>query len=124
MLLLFQDRYLVSDLDMTLTAVMATMPGYKLRSTCIWLDEAAMTLDFVLDTEVTPKGNLLRSGCECDCGNTIKLEFVDFLLGGHLEVCFILIIIVGFLCFLFQRRMKSNLSKHRQVVGPKRLAGV
>ncbi|XP_050269336.1 carboxypeptidase SOL1 isoform X2 [Quercus robur] len=103
--------------------VMAAMPGYKLRSTCIWLDEAAMTLDFVLDAEVTLKGNLLRSGCECDCGNTIRLEFVDFLLGGHLEVCFILII-VGFLCFLFHRRMKSNLSKHRQVVGPKRLAGV
>ena len=108
---------------MTLTAVMAAMPGYKLRSTCIWLDEAAMTLDFVLDAEVTLKGNLLRSGCECDCGNTIRLKFVDFLLGGHLEVCFILII-VGFLCFLFHRRMKSNLSKHRQVVGPKRLAGV
>ncbi|XP_075668846.1 carboxypeptidase SOL1 [Castanea sativa] len=104
--------------------VVATMPGYKLRSTCIWLDEAAMTLDFVLDAEVTLKGNLLRSGCECDCGNTIRLKFVDFLLGGHLEVCFILIIIVGFLCFLFQRGMKSNLSKHRQVVGPKRLAGV
>ncbi|KAK7851799.1 carboxypeptidase sol1 [Quercus suber] len=103
--------------------VMAAMPGYKLRSTCIWLDEAAMTLDFVLEAEVTLKENLLRSGCECDCGNTIRLEFVDFLLGGHLEVCFILIIIVGFLCFLFQSRMKSNLSKHRQVVGPKRLAG-
>ncbi|GMY29499.1 carboxypeptidase SOL1 isoform X2 [Fagus crenata] len=104
--------------------VMATMPGYKSRSTFIWLEEAAMTLDFVLDPEVTHKGSLLRSGCECDCGNKSRLEFVGFLWGGHLEVCFILIVVVGFLCFLFQRRMKSNFSKHRQVVVPKRPVGV
>ncbi|KAG6625936.1 hypothetical protein CIPAW_15G012300 [Carya illinoinensis] len=62
--------------------VMATVPGYKSRSTGIWLEEAAMTLDFVLDPEVTLK---------------------------------------GFLCFLFRRRIKNNnLSKHRQLVGPKR----
>lgn len=107
-----------------MTAVMATMPGYKSRSTFIWLEEAAMTLDFVLDPEVTHKGSLLRSGCECDCGNKSRLQFVGFLWGGHLEVCFILIVVVGFLCFLFQRRMKSNFSKHRQVVVPKRPVGV
>ncbi|KAG6673850.1 hypothetical protein I3842_15G012100 [Carya illinoinensis] len=101
--------------------VMATVPGYKSRSTGIWLEEAAMTLDFVLDPEVTLKGNLLRSSCECDCGNKRRLEFVGFLWEGHLEICLILIVIAGFLCFLFRRRIKNNnLSKHRQLVGPKR----
>ncbi|GAU13309.1 hypothetical protein TSUD_42630 [Trifolium subterraneum] len=35
--------------------VVATMPGYKSKNTSIWLDEGAMTLDFVLDPEVSVK---------------------------------------------------------------------
>ncbi|PON52678.1 Peptidase [Parasponia andersonii] len=49
--------------------VMATVPGYGSKTTNVWLEEAAMTVDFVLDPETTPKGNLLRSACECNCGN-------------------------------------------------------
>lgn len=92
--------------------VVASMPGYKSKSTSIWLGEAGTTLDFVLDPEVTLKGNLLRSGCECDCGYMSGL--------GHLEVSLFLFVIVGFLCFLFRGRIKNNLSKQKQLVGPKR----
>ncbi|GMN48660.1 hypothetical protein TIFTF001_017814 [Ficus carica] len=50
-------------------AVMVTAPGYRAKTTHIWLEEAATTVDFVLDPEVTPNGNLLRSACECNCGS-------------------------------------------------------
>ncbi|KAK1553634.1 hypothetical protein Q3G72_001381 [Acer saccharum] len=46
--------------------VMATMPGYKSKSTVIWLEEGAITVDFILDPGGTPKGNLLRNICDCD----------------------------------------------------------
>lgn len=103
--------------------VVANMPGYKSRNTCIWLEEAAMTLDFVLDPKVPHKGNLLRSGCDCDCGNTSRLEFVDFLWGSHLGVFVILIVVVGFLFLLLLRRRNTNLSKHRHLGGPKIVGG-
>ncbi|KAG6776234.1 hypothetical protein POTOM_019740 [Populus tomentosa] len=44
--------------------VMASMPGYKPKTTRISLEEAAMTLDFILDPEVTSKGSL-RSINDC-----------------------------------------------------------
>jgi carboxypeptidase D len=103
---------------------MANMPGYKSRNTHIWLEEAAMTLDFVLDPEVILKGNLPRSGCECDCGYTSRLEFVDFLWGSHLGVFVILIVAVGFLYLLLLRRRNTNFSKHRQLGGQKIAGGV
>ena len=98
---------------------MATVPGYGSKTTNVWLEEAAMTVDFVLDPEATPKGNLLRSACECNCGSLSRYKFVDFFRDAHLEVYAILIVVLGFLCFLFQRRIKYNLSKQRQL-GPKR----
>lgn len=115
--LLFQDSF--SDLDKsTLIAVIANMPGYKSRNTCIWLEEAAMTLDFVLDPEVILKGNLPRSGY------TSRLEFVDFLWGSHLRVFVSLIVVVGFLYLLLLRRRNTNLSKHRHLGGQKIAGGV
>ena len=93
---------------------MATVPGYRSKTTNIWLEEAAMTVDFVLDPEVTPKGNLLRSACECNCGRLSRYEFVDFFQRAHLEVYAVLIVVLGFLCFLFQRRIRYNLTKQRQ----------
>ncbi|XP_062098712.1 carboxypeptidase SOL1-like isoform X2 [Humulus lupulus] len=58
--------------------VMATVPGYKSKTTNIWLEKSAMTVDFVLDPEVTPNGNLLRSACECNCGRLNRYEFESF----------------------------------------------
>ncbi|XP_024022850.1 carboxypeptidase SOL1 isoform X2 [Morus notabilis] len=103
--------------------VMATVPGYRSKTTHIWLEEAATTVDFILDPVVTPKGNLLQSACECNCGSLSRYGFVDFFQGGHFEVYAILIVALGFLCFLFQRRIKHNLSKQRQY-GPKRPVAV
>uniref|UniRef100_A0A803NGN8 Peptidase M14 domain-containing protein n=1 Tax=Cannabis sativa TaxID=3483 RepID=A0A803NGN8_CANSA len=99
--------------------VMASVPGYKSKTTNIWLEEAAMTVDFVLDPEVTPNRNLLRSVCECNCGRLNRYEFENLFRGAHFEAYAILILVLGFLCLLFQRRIKYNLSKQRHL-GPKR----
>ncbi|KAJ7969773.1 Carboxypeptidase SOL1 [Quillaja saponaria] len=104
--------------------VVATIPGYKSKTTCIWLDEGPMTVDFVLDPEVTLKGNVLQSVNGCNCSSQNRFEFVEFFSGGHLEVYSIVIVVLGFLLLLFQRRMKFNLSKHSRSAGPKRTAVV
>lgn len=90
------------------------MPGYKSRNTTIWLDEGAMTLDFVLDPEVSVKGGILQNVYDCNCDGKSKLEFVEFLWGSHLEVFFVFIVILGFLCLLFQKRKKVKISTTKQ----------
>ncbi|XP_020535523.1 carboxypeptidase SOL1 isoform X2 [Jatropha curcas] len=95
--------------------VVASMPGYKSKSTCISLGEAAMTLDFILDPEVATKENLL-SIYECSCDGKGGL---GTFWGFHLEFYTILTIILVFLCLLLMRRMKINFLNHRQL--PKRL---
>lgn len=103
-------------------AVTASVPGYRSRTTNIWLEETASTVDFVLDPEVTPKVNLLVSACECNCGSSSGYGFMYFFHGIQFEV-YILIAVLVFLCFLFQRRIRYNLSKHRQL-GPRRPVAV
>ncbi|RDX84508.1 Carboxypeptidase SOL1, partial [Mucuna pruriens] len=88
--------------------VMASMPGYKSKNTTIWLD-GAVTLDFVLDPEVSIKGTVLQNVYDCDCNSKCKQEFVQFLWGAHLEV---------FLVFI--RRAKVKFSTSRQLAGAKR----
>ncbi|KAK9219983.1 hypothetical protein WN943_008630 [Citrus x changshan-huyou] len=44
--------------------VMASIPGYKPKSTIIWLEETA-TADFILDPDITLQGNTLGSICDC-----------------------------------------------------------
>ncbi|KAF3445470.1 hypothetical protein FNV43_RR10646 [Rhamnella rubrinervis] len=104
--------------------VVATVPGYRSKTTSIWLEEAATTVDFVLDPEVGPQANLIGSACECDCGSLSRQGFVDLVRGAHFELTFILIVILSFLCFLLQWRIRSNLSKHRQLIGSKRPVAV
>ncbi|KAK7391212.1 hypothetical protein VNO78_19624 [Psophocarpus tetragonolobus] len=104
--------------------VVATMPGYKSKNTTIWLDEGPVTLDFVLDPEVSVKGSVLQNVYDCDCNSKSKQEFVEFLWGAHLEVFFVLIVILGFLLVLFQRRAKVKFSTSRQLVGAKRTVQV
>lgn len=93
------------------------MPGYKSKNTTIWLDEGPVTLDFVLDPEGGVKGNILQNVYDCNCNSKSKLELVQFFGGVHLEVYFVFIVILGFLCILFQRRVKV---KNRQAAGAKR----
>jgi len=102
----------------------ATMPGYKSKNTTIWLDDGPVTLDFVLDPEVSVKGSVLQNACDCDCNSKSTQEFVQFLWGAHLEVFFILIVILGFLLLLFKRRTKVKFPTSRPLAGSKRTVEV
>ncbi|KAH9691906.1 Carboxypeptidase SOL1 [Citrus sinensis] len=97
--------------------VMASMPGYKPKSTSIWLEETA-TADFILDPDSALEDNTPRSICDCSCDSKAKLVLLEFLLGFHMEVCFVLIVIGALLCFLLKRRQKYTLGKHKE--SPKR----
>ncbi|KAK7279787.1 hypothetical protein RJT34_24845 [Clitoria ternatea] len=98
--------------------VVASMPGFKSKNISIWLDDGPVTLDFVLDPEISVKGSVLQNVYDCNCNSKNKLEFAQFLWGTHLEVYFVFIVILGFLCFLFQRRVKGKFSTRS--VGAKR----
>ncbi|CAL9020421.1 unnamed protein product [Prunus brigantina] len=93
--------------------VTATAPGYKSKTTGIWLDKAGTNVDFVLDPNVNRRGIPLRSACECRWGTR------SVIWDNHLEVYLLLIVIVGFLLFLCKRRTYRRL-KQRQLAGPKR----
>lgn len=98
--------------------VTVTVPGYKSKTTTIWLGEESATLDFILDPEVTTGSNLLTSLCDCDCRSKMSFNLTDQIWGIQLEVYLALIVFVAFLCFLLRWRMKQNLVKLRQL--PKR----
>lgn len=68
------------------------------------LGEEAMTVDFVMDPAITPINSFLQRGWNCS------------LPGLHLEVFFILVLILVsvFLCFLLKRRVVLNYPKQRQ----------
>ncbi|XP_059630399.1 carboxypeptidase SOL1 isoform X2 [Cornus florida] len=100
--------------------VIATMPGYKSKRTSILLGEEAMTVDFVLDPEITPKGNILRSGYDCSCDHKSRFKLVEFSPWPYWEFSVILVLSLAFLCFLLKRRVIFNHIKYRQSVGPKR----
>ncbi|CAI0396349.1 unnamed protein product [Linum tenue] len=91
--------------------VMASMSGYKSKTTTISLGEVAMTLDFILDPDTTTERYLWRtSGCNCGSssssggGGKFGLEMFWTL---HMEVYAVIIILLFW--FLLRRRLKSNL---------------
>lgn len=99
--------------------VIATMPGYKSKSTFIILGEEASTVDFILDPVVTLRDDVLVRSCDCSFDKR-RLKLVEFLPGQQSEIFLILIIILLFLCFLMKRRVILNYLRQKQMVGPKR----
>ncbi|KAI3459966.1 hypothetical protein Pfo_016629 [Paulownia fortunei] len=100
--------------------VIATMPGYRSNRACVVLGEGAATVDFVLDPETTHEGSqlLVDSGCYFD--NKTSVQVIDFLPAPQLEISVLLILFLGFLCFLMKRRVRSNHLNQKQMVVPKR----
>ncbi|KAJ4850240.1 hypothetical protein Tsubulata_008171 [Turnera subulata] len=99
--------------------VVATMPGYKSKTTCISLGETAMTLDFILDPEIPTMTYLHSVNNDCHCIESGKPSLERFW-RLHSEVYLILIAILALLCILLKRRIKSNMLNHKQL--PKRSA--
>ena len=96
------------------------MPGYKAKSTTVLLGEEAMTLDFVIDPEITTTKGSVQSGCEGGYYTKSRLNLVEFFPGAYWGVFVILLLIVLFLLFLLRRKVILNRSKQRLPVGPKR----
>ncbi|PKI35464.1 hypothetical protein CRG98_044150 [Punica granatum] len=104
--------------------VMATMTGYKSKTTIIRLEAGPMALDFILDPEVSNGEHRLESVCDCSCTTGGSgLEVMGFLWNSHLEVYFVLVIVLAFVCILLLRkRARLSFLRHsrQQGGGPKR----
>ncbi|XP_038696670.1 carboxypeptidase SOL1 isoform X2 [Tripterygium wilfordii] len=98
--------------------VMVNVPGYKSKTTHIWLGEEAATVDFILDPDVITNVPVRSI---CDCSYCYK-SGVEYSLGLHFGVYFIVIVFLALIYLLVNRRMKFNLFKHGQLT--KRLATV
>ncbi|XP_010521105.1 PREDICTED: carboxypeptidase SOL1 isoform X2 [Tarenaya hassleriana] len=95
--------------------VTALAPGYKPKATSIWLSEEAVTADFILTPEeAISRGYQLRSICECGCKRNGRILLSNLFGDTNAGITFALLFVVVFLCFLLQRRVRSNLSKQRQ----------
>ncbi|XP_048604388.1 carboxypeptidase SOL1 isoform X2 [Brassica napus] len=92
--------------------VTASSPGYKPKTTSVWLGENAVTADFILIPEASYGGKLLRSSCDCSYGQPLLLT--RFFTETNNGITFALVVVVAFLFFLLQRRVRSNLWKQRQ----------
>lgn len=99
--------------------VMVTVPGFRLKSTRIRLEDEAASLDFILDPEPDATKGARQSGtnCDCSCGDKDKLELLGFLRGIHFEVY---IVVFLFLCLLLKRKTISKFVNHRRLHGQKR----
>lgn len=103
-------------------AVMASMPGYRSKSACVILGEGALTVDFVLDpeTRATHEGSRVVEDSGCYFDSKTSLQVVDFLPAWQLEISVLLFLMLGFLCFLMQRRARPNHLSQKQMPLPRR----
>ncbi|KAK4793067.1 hypothetical protein SAY86_023502 [Trapa natans] len=104
--------------------VMATMTGYKSKTTTIKLEKEAMGVDFILDPEVPNGENQLESECDCTCTTSKSgLQVMGSLWTTHMEAYFLVVVVLGFVCILLcRRRARFSFLRHRQQGGPKRPA--
>lgn len=95
------------------------MPGYRSKRACVILGEGAVTVDFVLDPETSSTHDesqvLEDSGCYFDRKSSPQV--VDFLPATQLEISLVVFVMLGFLCFLMQRRARRN---QKQMPVPRR----
>ncbi|KAG7032883.1 Carboxypeptidase SOL1, partial [Cucurbita argyrosperma subsp. argyrosperma] len=90
--------------------VSASMPGYKSKNTSIWLEEGAMSVDFILDPDTTTKRKVMQN---CDCYGGHGVDFVGYIWGHYYEAYIFLAVVL--------KKMKSRLPKQRLVALPKRI---
>ncbi|KAL5703590.1 metallocarboxypeptidase D [Ranunculus cassubicifolius] len=101
--------------------VIATIPGYKSKTTHILLDDEATSVDFILDSE---QDQLNSSGCVCNCANNInKLDVFEFAGQTNAEIYVVVVlalIILTFLFVMFRKNMLPRILKQRNTAIPKR----
>ncbi|KAJ0972802.1 hypothetical protein J5N97_020761 [Dioscorea zingiberensis] len=101
--------------------VVASMPGFQSKSTRVFVEDEATSLDFVLvpEEENSQKLDKIISNYICRCDGKDKLVLVEFLTGTHFEIYLIFIIFIFFL-YLLKRKTKFKFLKHRQLPTHKR----
>ncbi|KMT19605.1 hypothetical protein BVRB_1g012210 [Beta vulgaris subsp. vulgaris] len=100
--------------------VTASTPGYKSKTTTIFLEEEATTADFILEPETTNVGQILDTGCHCSGNNRNRLEVGDILAHPQMEVSLVVVVALAFILLLYRRKLCFSLPKHRQIAGSKR----
>lgn len=100
--------------------VTAMMPGYKTRSTTIIMTEKPVTLDFVLEPDITRADSFLPSRCN----NRSNLHILEVISNPHLQISLTLVLILAFLCFLMKRKAIVNHFKVRKTIGQRRVSAV
>ena len=97
------------------------MPGYKSKSTSVWLDREATSVDFILDPIATPVRKKVGNGCDCNCDSKSSLEMSDIFVRQHMEISLLVVVIlIVFFFLILRKRLGLNYPKHRQQVGSKR----
>ncbi|KAL8487046.1 hypothetical protein ACS0TY_023656 [Phlomoides rotata] len=102
--------------------VIVTMPGYRPKSACVVLGEEALTMDFVLHPKnsTTYEDDQLSEDSGCYVDSKISFPVMDFLPVPRLEITVLLVLMLGFLCFLMKRRVRPNHLNQKQTLVPKR----
>ncbi|XP_021852669.1 carboxypeptidase SOL1 isoform X2 [Spinacia oleracea] len=100
--------------------VTASSPGYKSKSTTIYLEEEATTGDFILEPESNSVGGVVETGCPCSVNSKNRFEVVDILAHPQMEISLVIIVALAFLLLLYKRKLCFSLRKHRQLAVPKR----
>ncbi|KAK9072765.1 hypothetical protein SSX86_009200 [Deinandra increscens subsp. villosa] len=93
--------------------VMATMPGYKTRSTTIKMGEEAMTVDFILE----PTDRFLPR----QCYNSSSMKMLEVISRPYFQVALTLLLVLAFLYFLTKRKV---IFRGRKSVGQRRVAAI
>lgn len=96
--------------------VTVIMPGYQSKTTSIFLEDNATSVDFILDLdEKDPnKQKQFIHGCECNCDGKNKIELMELIGRTHLQISLAVVVILVFLCLLFRRKMIFKFQKYRQ----------
>nr|XP_043636786.1 carboxypeptidase SOL1 [Erigeron canadensis] len=100
--------------------VVATMPGYKTRSTTILMREEAMMVDFILEPDVTQADSFLPSRCS----SRNYFHIMDVISKPQLQISLTLLLVLAFLYFLMKRKAIVNHFKARRAKGQRRGSAV
>ncbi|KAF3775581.1 Carboxypeptidase [Nymphaea thermarum] len=102
--------------------VTASMPGYFPKTARFSIEDEAVNVDFILNPVVGESRKLkpLENNCKCGYGGMQMSEMMLILTRNHLQVSIAAFAILGFLLFLFRRRINFRIPNSRQLVTHKR----
>ncbi|XP_031496774.1 carboxypeptidase SOL1 isoform X2 [Nymphaea colorata] len=102
--------------------VTASMPGYFPKTAWFSIEDEAVNVDFILNPVDGESRKLkpLENNCKCGYGGMQKSEMMLILTRNHLQVSIAAFAILGFLLFLFRRRINFRIPNSRQLVTHKR----